>query len=368
MVEERMPETPPTITSLRARGVLVPMKRPLATGGGNVSQVPLALVDLRCGDVTGSAYVFCYHAFALGPAVRLIRELGADIEGEELSPVSLAATLRGRLRLLGQQGLAMMASSAIDMAAWDALAKLQGQPLARLLGGKLLPIPAYNSNGLGIIGAEKAASEARELVAEGFSAIKLRLGYPDPRTDASVAETVRSAVGDEIRIMTDFNQCLSVHEAEQRARMLADIALDWIEEPVRFDDYLGCAQVRKSSTIPIQIGENCWGVQDMQKALDAGAADVFMPDASKIGGVTGWLRAAGLADARGLPLSSHLYPEISAHLLAVTPTRHWLEFVDWAQPVLSRKLSVVDGCVAAPDVAGAGIEWDEDAVARYAVD
>jgi mandelate racemase len=106
----------------------------------------------------------------------------------------------------------------------------------------------------------------------------------------------------------------------------------------------------------------------MQKVLDAGAADVFMPDACKIGGVTGWLRAAGLADGCGLKLSSHLYPEISAHLLPVTPTRHWLEYVDWGQPVLKRKLQAAEGHVIAPDVPGIGIEWDEDAVARYLVE
>ncbi len=364
-----MPGQSPTITKLRARGVLAPMKRPLATGSGSVTQAPLALVDLECGDgITGSAYVFCFHSFALAPTVRLIQELGALIEGEALSPVALSDMLRARMRLIGQQGLTMMASAGIDMAAWDALAKTQGLPLARLLGGDLTPLPAYNSNGLGIIGADRAVDEARELVEEGFSAIKLRLGYPDARTDVAVAEAVRAAVGDDIAIMTDYNQCLTVPEAETRSRMLIDTGLEWIEEPVRFDDYAGCAQVRKAALTPIQLGENCWGVHDMQKALDAGAADVFMPDACKIGGVTGWLRAAGLADGCGLPLSSHLYPEVSAHLLAVTPTRHWLEYVDWAQAVLKRTLLAVDGHVAAPDVPGIGIEWDEDAIARYAVD
>lgn len=364
-----MPEISPIIGKLRVRAVLAPMKRPLATAGGNVSQAPLALLDLECDNgVTGSAYVFCFHHFALAPTVRLIQELGALIEGEALSPVSLSGLLRARLRLLGQQGLAMMASAGIDMAAWDALAKTQGLPLARLLGGDVMPLPAYNSNGLGIAGKERAAEEAKELVAEGFSAIKLRLGYPDARTDLAVAAAVRVAVGDDVRIMTDYNQCLTVPEAERRFGVLADMGLEWIEEPIRFDDYAGYARIRKGARTPIQLGENCWGVHDMQKALDAGAADVFMPDACKIGGVTGWLRAAALADGCGLPLSSHLYPEISAHLLAVTPTRHWLEYVDWGQPVLKTGLRPVDGHVTAPNVPGIGIEWDEEAIARYSVD
>jgi mandelate racemase len=344
------------------------MKRPLATGSGSMSQVPLALVDLECDNgVTGCAYVFCFHPFALAPTVRFIQELGALIEGATLAPIALSDMLRARMRLLGQQGLAMMASAGIDMAVWDALAKTRGLPLVRLLGGEPAPLPAYNSNGLGIIGADRATDEARELVAEGFSAIKLRLGYPDARTDLEVAGAVRANVGDDIRIMTDYNQCLTVPEAEKSVRKLAELDLEWIEEPVRFDDYAGCARVRKAASTPIQLGENCWGVHDMQKALDAGAADLFMLDACKIGGVTGWLRAAGLADSCGTPLSSHLYPEISAHLLAVTPTRHWLEYVDWGQSVLKRKLQAVEGHITAPENPGVGIEWDEDAVARYAV-
>ena len=364
-----MPGNSTKVRALKARAVLAPMNRPLATAGGMVSQVPLVLIDLECDDgTTGSAYIFCYHSFALTPTRRLVQEMGALVEGEVLAPAAIFHKLRARLRLLGPQGLAMMALAGMDMAAWDAFAKRRELPLARALGGNLVPLPAYNSNGLGIIGAEAAAREAKELVSEGFQAIKLRLGYPDPQDDLAVYSAVRDAVGDGIRIMSDYNQSLTVAEAERRARMFEAGSLEWIEEPVRFDDYAGNAQVRKSSAIAIQLGENCWGIHDMQKALDAGSADLFMPDAVKVGGVTGWMAAAGMADGCGLPLSSHLYPEVSAHLLAVTPTRHWLEYVDWAQPVLARKLQPVDGCVAAPDLPGVGIEWDEEAVARYLVD
>jgi mandelate racemase len=259
----------------------------------------------------------------------------------------------------------MMAASAIDMAAWDALAKSNGLPLCRLLGAEPTQVPAYNSKGLGLIGREHAPDEASELVDEGYTAIKLRLGYPQLRDDIAVAEAVRAAVGDEIRIMSDYNQALDPSEARTRTRAFGQAGLEWIEEPVRFDDYAGCARVRAVSPVPIQLGENCWGVHDMQKALDAGASDLFMPDAGKIGGVTGWIRAVGMAQGCGMPISSHLYPEISAHLLAATPTRHWLEYVDWAQPVLKRPLPVIDGHVTAPDAPGIGIEWDEEAVARY---
>ncbi len=260
-----------------------------------------------------------------------------------------------------------MATAGIDMAAWDALAKACGLPLARLLGGAPREVPAYNSCGLGIIGAERAAEEAQELAAPGFGAIKVRLGYPEIKTDVEVIQAVKASVGEDVALMSDYNQSLSVAEAERRAAALEGEGLYWIEEPTRADDYSGHARVRRGAKIPIQIGENWWGPHDMAKSVGAGASDYAMADAMKIGGVTGWLRAAALAEAAGLPLSSHLFPEISAHLLAVAPTSHWLEYVDWANPILEEPLKVEDGHARAPDKPGTGISWDEEGVRRYLV-
>ena len=236
-----------------------------------------------------------------------------------------------------------MAMAGIDMAAWDALARAAAMPLARLLGGTLRRVPAYNSRGLGIIGAARASAEAVELIAPGFTGVKVRLGYPDPHTDVEVVRAVRRAIGDGVQLMSDYNQALSVAEATCRVEALRDEGLAWIEEPTRADDHEGHAQIRRKARVPIQIGENWWGPHDMAKSIAAGSCDLGMPDAMKIGGVTGWLRAAALAEAAGLPISSHLFPEISVHLLAVSPTAHWLEYVDWAEPILQTPLRIDSG-------------------------
>jgi mandelate racemase len=167
--------------------------------------------------------------------------------------------------------------------------------------------------------------------------------------------------------MSDYNQSLSVAEASRRAAALEGEGLYWIEEPTRADDYSGHAQIRRDTKTPIQIGENWWGPHDAAKSIEVGASDYVMPDAMKIGGVTGWLRTAALAEASGIPLSSHLFPEISAHLLAVSPTKHWLEYVDWATPILENHLKIEDGYATIPDAAGIGISWDVGAVQRYTV-
>jgi mandelate racemase len=255
------------------------------------------------------------------------------------------------------------------MAAWDALAQSQGLPLARALGGDVQPIRAYNSCGLWIQDPSKLADEAEQLLAEGnFNAVKIRIGRPDFKEDLAAVRNVKKRIGDDIFLMSDFNQSLTVNEAILRGRALDDEGLYWIEEPVRHDDYAGCARIAAEVKTPIQLGENLLNSLEMQRAIEAKAAEYYMPDVQRIGGVTGWLRAATLAQANSLDMSSHLFPEISSHLLAVTPTRHWLEYMDWGTAVLKQPVQVNDGHVLIPDRPGTGIEWDEGAVKKYLVE
>lgn len=357
----------PTITALRLRGVHVPMRRPLVTRGGTVGVAPLALIDLHTdAGVTGSTYLFCYTPLVLQPVLQMLANLEPLLKGRALAPLEIDRELQGRFRLLGAKGPVAMALAGIDMAAWDALARAQGLPLVRLLGARARPLPAYNSNGLGLIGPERAAIEARELAA-GFAAVKVRLGYDDAATDLAVVRAVRDAIGPGITLMSDYNQGLSVAEAVHRLDVLAGEGLAWIEEPTLADDHAGHAEIRRRTRLRIQMGENWWGPHDMARCLALAACDLGMPDAMKIGGVSGWMRAAAIAEAAGLPLSSHLFPEVSAHLLAASPTAHWLEYVDWAEPILREPLRFENGQAVPDDSPGSGIEWNEDAVARFAV-
>jgi mandelate racemase len=209
-------------------------------------------------------------------------------------------------------------------------------------------------------------AEAVALVEEGFKAIKLRVGRPQAKDDLEALRAVKKAIGPGVTLMVDFNQGLSVAEAILRGRMIDDEGgVLWIEEPVRADDFAGTARIAREVATPIQIGENFMGAEHMAQALAAGACDYVMPDAQRIGGVTGWMRAAALAQGAGVEMSSHLFPEVSCHLLAVTPTAHWLEYMDWSDAVLQEPLSVRDGFVAIPEKAGIGMAWNEEAVRRY---
>ena len=358
-----------TIRDIRVRAVAAPMKRPLTTSTGAVTQAVLLLIDLHAdAGLTGRSYLFPIGRQNVAPIAKLVEAMAEALRGDAIAPFEIERKLRARYTLLGVHNIVLFAMSGIDMAAWDALAQAQNLPLVRLLGGAPRPVLAYNSNGLGIMPLKPLLKEAVELVEAGFGAVKLRLGRPSAAEDLAALRAVRKAIGPAVTLMVDFNQGLSVAEAIRRGRMIdAEGGVLWIEEPVRADDFAGCARVAREVATPIQIGENFMGPEQMAQALAAGACDYVMPDAQRIGGVTGWMRAAALAQAAGVEMSSHLFPEASAHLLAVTPTCHYLEYVDWANPVLAAPLELRNGQVLIPARPGIGLGWDEKAVKRYAI-
>jgi mandelate racemase len=356
-----------TIRELRVRAVKVPMSHPHKTASGTITESPLVLTDVLTEEgITGHSYVFCYTSMALQPLALLVKALEPLVAGRAVAPLEIERLLAGRFRLLGPQGLTGMAKAAIDMALWDTLARAHEMPLVRLLGAAPKHIPAYA--GIGYDGADGAACAAEHWAVRGFKGVKAKIGYPDVREDLEVIRAIRQAVGGDVAVMVDYNQSLAPPEAAERGRRLDGEGLTWIEEPTLADDYAGHAAVAREVRTPIQCGENWWGPHDMRKAIAAGASDYMMADAMKIGGVSGWMRAAALAEAHGIPLSNHLFAEISSHLLSATPTAHWLEYEEWFRPILEQPLQVMDGVAMPDERPGSGVEWNEQAVGQYLVE
>lgn len=359
-----MPEAA-TIQSIRVRTCRVPVDPPVETASGSVPVAPLVLIDLETSTgVVGSSYLFTYTPLALKPVADLVAGMEALLKGQPVAPVSLFDMLMKRFRLLGSEGLVLMAISGIDMALWDALAKSFEVPLARLLGAELGPVPAYAS--LRGMSAEAVMREAGPFLEQGFTAFKFKIGMPDPETDLRTIAALRGEVGPKAKIMVDYNQSLSFAEARQRLTRLDEIGLGWIEEPLPLHDLPGQTELRKLFHTPLQAGENWWGPQDAARSIAAGATDLVMPDLMKIGGITGWQRVAALAEAAGLPVSSHIFPEFSAHALLATPGADRLEYLDIAGPVLAEPLRIANGDVLLDGRPGGGIAWNEAAIARFA--
>lgn len=359
-----------TFRSVDVRAVSVPLRRPVVSKVGLFEQWPIVLIDLHTEEgVTGRAYLEPYLKNAARYLIPAIRDLAAPRIGMPIHPVDDFQVMHRSLNLVGYEGMSMIAVSGLDMAAWDALAKAADMPLACFLGSSLAPVRAYNSNALWLTDAAKLKDEAAALVAEGgFKGLKLRLGRERLADDLHAIKAVRAGAGEVIKLMVDFNQGLSFGDALHRCHALDGEGLYWFEEPITYNNLEGYARLRAELKTPLQLGENFYGPRALYQALAAGAGDYVMPDLMRIGGVTGWLRAAAICGAAGIEMSSHLYPEFSAHLLRVTETAHWLEWQDWADPILAEPFRLKDGNLEIPDRPGAGIEWNEDAVKRWRYD
>ncbi|HLN08570.1 MAG TPA: enolase C-terminal domain-like protein [Xanthobacteraceae bacterium] len=359
-----------TFKSIRARPVVLKLKRPVVARIATITQWPVILIDLQTEEgIVGRSYLEPYVVKAMHYLVLALRDLGDLLKGRRVAPVELYDAARKSLRFVGYEGLSLIAVSGLDMAAWDALAIAAGVPLCVLLGGSVGPVKSYNSNGLWLGDPRALGTEAIELRDEGgFTGLKLRLGRERVRDDLAAIAAVREAVGDDMHLMVDFNQGLDLAEAMQRCHMIDDLGLAWIEEPIVYDNLDGLARLTAELRTPIQIGENFYGPRELHKALQKQACDLVMPDFMRIGGITGWLRAAAIAGAAGVPMSSHLYPEVAAHVMRATETAHWLEWQDWANPIVQQPYVLKDGLLHIPDVPGVGLEWNEDAVAAHQVE
>lgn len=365
MVFERL-----TFRSVNVRAVLVPMRRPVVSKVGLFDQWPIVLIDIETEEgITGRSYLEPYLKASARSIILAIHDLAAARTGQPIRPLEDFQKGLRSLNLVGNEGIAMIAVSGLDMAAWDALAKAANMPLAMFLGGSLGSVPAYNSNGLWLTDVASLADEARELVAEGaFKGLKLRLGREKLADDLAAIEIIRAAVGDDIKLMVDFNQGLSLGDALHRCHALDDQGLYWLEEPIAYSNLAGFAQLARELRTPIQLGENFYGPRALYQALAMGCGDYVMPDLMRIGGVTGWLRSAAIAGAAGIEMSTHLYPEFAAHLMRATETAHWLEWQDWADPIIAEPFAAAGSMLTIPNRPGAGLEWNEDAVRRYRYD
>lgn len=355
----------PNIVEVRTTPVIAPIPRPVKTASGTIDRFPVVLIDVVTdAGVTGHAYAQVYLPDLLRSLDETVKALGRYITGMPLAPRDLHAHLRKRLRLWGVMGTVGTALGGLDMALWDAWAKVQGQPLYAALGAAPRALKAYYS--VGMYDAKTVHEVADECVERGFEGLKIKLGLPTLADDVAVVRAAKRILGDRA-LMADYNQSLTPLEAMARCRALDGEGLTWIEEPVLADDFATTAALAEAIATPIQIGENFHGPDDMRAAIAARAMDLVMPDAQFIQGVTGWMEAATLARLADIGMSSHTFVEASTHLLCATPTADWLEHMDVVGSLLAEPFPQVDGRFTPPDRPGCGMTWDAAKVAKHRV-
>ena len=358
------------IREIETTVVSVPVRYPIRSAVRAADEVINVLVEVLTDEgASGVAYVAGFTRGKAAAVVAMIGDFATVLQGTDATQIGAAwDRMWAAATLSGHTGIAMFALSAIDIALWDLQGELLHAPLHRLLGTRRTSVPAYASDGCWLHDDPSAvADEAAGFAATGFDTVKLRFGRRDTARDLATLDAVRRAVGDGVRLYVDVNQGWGREQARHYGRKLADYQVGWLEEPLPAEDVAGLAALRAELATPITAGENAYGNDGIRALIEAGAVATLMPDLQRIGGVTGWLTVHALAEAWRVPITSHLFPEISVHLLASSRMAGQLEWVTWALPLLEEPLVVRDGAVAVPDKPGLGIAFDRAAVARYRI-
>jgi mandelate racemase len=359
----------PIVSAINIVSIDLPLQRPIVSAVGHYTKWPFIITEVTLDNgVVGNSYICPYLVNYTQPIESVIRELFKIFENKPLAPSEFYETGMRQLSLLGRSGIAMYALAALDIAFWDASAKNADLPLCEHLGGTIAEVKAYNSGGLWLLAPEQLAVEAQELRNEGdFSSLKIRLGRKTLDQDLRAIEAVRGQMSSDDDLLCDFNQVLSFTDAIRRLHGLDDQGLYWFEEPIPYYEFRNYAELRQRISTPLILGENFHGIDHATLSLELGSGDAIMPDLMRIGGISGWLKTAALAEAYKKPLSSHLYHEVSAHLMRVTPTADYLEWMNWVDPLLKEPYQIKDGRIVIPERPGVGLEFKPEVIDRYKV-
>ena len=359
---------PMKITAVRTRVVNIPLKRRVVARLGIFESVWFVLVDVETdAGISGSTYLWAFSPSGAAAMQKVLMELAEVAVGENpFYSARLWKRMRSRITQWGHKGLSIIGMSGIDTAVWDIVGKALNQPLAHLLGAVTDRLPTYASEGLWLTDDMHAlAREAEELVGNGFKAVKMRLGRASMAADLEAVRIVRQTIGPDVTLMVDSNQGWDANYTIRIGRKLEDFDLYWIEEPIPHDDLSGHRRIAQALDTSLATGENIYTPHGFREVIEQQAADILMADLERVGGVTGWMRVAALAEAWNLPLCSHLFPEISVHLLAASTTATYLEHMPWGSELFQEQLELQDGAILVPSRPGHGFNWNEDAIKHF---
>jgi len=359
------------ITHVTTRALRTPADNPLVVGLP-ASADTRDFVTLELGTDQGLIGIgLTFFGGALNPALKVaVDELARLTVGEDPTKVeAITGKLRRAAGSSGPGGIFTLALSAVDMACWDIKGKAVGQSVCALLGGLRDRVATYASGALmrphPVDYLAKAGPRLRD---QGFRQMKMQCGS-EPTVAASIERVriMREAIGPDIDLMCDINQLWSVNQAIEIGRRIEPYHLFWLEDPTTHDDYPGMARIADALTTPIAAGEYHYGIVPFRHLLEHRSIDIVMIDLLRAGGITQWMKIAGMAEAFNLPVVSHLVPEIHVHLIAAIPNGLTVEYMPWTLRLFEETPAIEHGQLVVPKKPGLGLAFDQATVKRYQV-
>src|SRR5581483_1591456 len=300
-------------------------------------------------------------------AVASFAELAVGMDPRQTE--AIAAKVRAAAGSAGPSGIFSLALSAVDIACWDIKGKAEGKSVCELLGGLRDRVSTYASGALlRQHPVDYLAKAGPRLVGMGFRQMKMQCGS-EPTINASIerVRVMREGIGPDIDLMCDINQLWNVHHAIDVGRRIEQYGLYWLEDPTTYDDYPGLARIADALSTPIAAGEYHYGISPFRHLLEARSIDIVMIDLLRAGGITQWMKIAGMAEAFNLPVVSHLIPEIHVHLIAAIPNGLTVEYMPWSLMLFEETPKLEGGQIVVPDKPGLGLAFDAAAIRKYQV-
>ncbi|NQV58281.1 MAG: mandelate racemase/muconate lactonizing enzyme family protein [Alphaproteobacteria bacterium] len=358
------------ITQLRTQRVQIPFDKPFRTAIHRVESVACVLLQVDTDEgLVGEGLVWCMGTQRLAVLDAMIHSLADKVVGRDPHEhAGLWEEMWRDVNFFGHKGITLFGIAAIDMALWDLVGKAHGLSLCRLLGQSRDRVRAYHSGGLWVsLSIDELQAEAKDFLAQGYRAMKMRLGKASVAEDIERVAAVREAIGPDIDLMADANQGFTVNHAIRMGRALEPYNLVWFEEPVQAYDLAGSARVAAEIDTPIASGETEYARYGFRDMLERQSADVLMPDLERVGGITEFVKVAHMADAFDIPISPHLYTEQCLQLCGALSNIKYSEMMPWFGPLYNEAMELVDGDLLVPDRPGLGFTFNPDAIGRYRV-
>ena len=360
------------IASYEATTLLVPEDDPLANMPEEAGRKrPIVILRLRTDSGIEGIGVTLYGGKMSGSLRTAVEELAALTVGEDpLRIEKIVAKLRaGTGDACGPGGIFTLALSAIDVALWDIKGKALDQPLWKLLGGHRDRVPTYASGSLrrGLTD-DQAQRAARILLQKGFREMKTQMGLPGnptPAEEVRRVRVVREAIGPDIKLMCDINQRWRPEQAIDIGNRVEDVGLFWLEDVTAADDFPGLARVTAALKTPVAGGEYVWGIVPFRHMIEARSVDIVMIDLARVGGVSQWMKVAGMAEAFNLPVVSHVMPEMLVHMVAACPNGLTVEYMPWMLALYEETPAIENGQLVLPTKPGLGLKFDEKAITAF---
>lgn len=351
------------ISKLDVQVVSVPIRRAIIGPVVSIERIDNVVTRLETQDrLVGWSYIFLPDPSRAAVVKSVVEDLSSQAIGWEPSRYQrIYANMWNRANFLGHRGATLFGMSAIDMAVWDLHCKVLGQPLHKVLGSHTAEVPCYSSELLEADSSckdDELAAEARRLAKDGFTGIKMRVGLRPVAEEVGRVGAVRDAIGPHVDLMVDAAQRLTMAQSNRLIRALAEFDLAWFEDPVPQEQVDDMAAIRRTSPIPIASGHNDYGRYGFRALIEKSAVDVMLFDIARVGGITEFLRVAGHAAAYDVPMSSHVYPDISVQLVASIPNGLSAEHQEGWQPPNRSSVRPVNSTMRPSDAPGIGLDFD----------